>query len=203
MTALQSIMEMNKIIECAAPGDLTGALFDYFRKSYYVICALSDLSGNIICGAKNFEGSGSVYRAKIYVNNEAVYLLEAKAADKLSDDDWLLVCEFLKAVVGVTASCAALEETRMQDSVKIALTALTDSEAEALFIIMKSMDFKDGEVIYSRIAKENGITVSMVANTLKKIQSAGILETRSLGVKGTYIKIKNKHLITEIRRLCG
>lgn len=30
MTALQSIMEMNKIIKSVAPGDFTGALFDYF-----------------------------------------------------------------------------------------------------------------------------------------------------------------------------
>ena len=37
----------------------------------------------------------------------------------------------------------------------------------------------------------------MIVNALKKMESAGLLETKSYGVKGTHIKILNDIVYTE------
>ena len=51
----------------------------------------------------------------------------------------------------------------------------------------------EGVLVASRIADRSGITRSVIVNALRKLESAGIIETRSLGMKGTHIKILNKN----------
>ena len=43
-----------------------------------------------------------------------------------------------------------------------------------------------------------GITRSVIVNALRKFESAGVIESRSLGMKGTYIKILNEKLKEEL-----
>ena len=38
----------------------------------------------------------------------------------------------------------------------------------------------------------------MIVNAMRKFESAGLIETKSLGMKGTYIKVKNEFLLEEI-----
>ena len=54
-----------------------------------------------------------------------------------------------------------------------------------------------GLLVASKIADRAGITRSVIVNALRKLESAGVIETRSLGMKGTYIKILNDRLISE------
>lgn len=46
---------------------------------------------------------------------------------------------------------------------------------------------KKGILITSRLADKVGITRSVIVNALKKCESAGIIETKSSGMKGTTI----------------
>lgn len=46
-----------------------------------------------------------------------------------------------------------------------------------------------------------GITRSVVVNALRKLESAGVVETRSSGMKGTYIKVVNDFIFDEITKL--
>ena len=41
----------------------------------------------------------------------------------------------------------------------------------------------------------------MIVNALRKLESAGVIESRSSGMKGTYIKILNELIITELEKL--
>ena len=41
----------------------------------------------------------------------------------------------------------------------------------------------------------------MIVNALRKFESAGIIESRSSGMKGTYIKIRNEFAYSEIQKL--
>ncbi|MCL6581371.1 MAG: GTP-sensing pleiotropic transcriptional regulator CodY, partial [Firmicutes bacterium] len=53
----------------------------------------------------------------------------------------------------------------------------------------------------SKIADRVGITRSVIVNALRKFESAGVIESRSLGMKGTHIKVLNDYLLEEIRKL--
>ena len=45
------------------------------------------------------------------------------------------------------------------------------------------------------------ITRSVIVNALRKFESAGVIESKSLGMKGTYIKVKNEYLIDEVKKI--
>ena len=53
----------------------------------------------------------------------------------------------------------------------------------------------------SRIADEAGITRSVIVNALRKLESAGVIESKSSGMKGTYIKVTNELIYDEIEQL--
>ncbi len=53
----------------------------------------------------------------------------------------------------------------------------------------------------SKIADRVGITRSVIVNALRKFESAGVIESRSSGMKGTYIKVLNDVLFDEIEEL--
>ena len=43
-----------------------------------------------------------------------------------------------------------------------------------------------------------GITRSVIVNALRKFESAGVIESRSSGMKGTYIKVLNDYIFDEL-----
>ncbi|MFB8734491.1 hypothetical protein ACEQPO_13015 [Bacillus sp. SL00103] len=53
----------------------------------------------------------------------------------------------------------------------------------------------------SKIADRVGITRSVIVNALRKLESAGVIESRSLGMKGTYIKVLNNKFLIELENL--
>ena len=57
---------------------------------------------------------------------------------------------------------------------------------------------RKGILITSRLADKVGITRSVIVNALKKCESAGIIETKSSGMKGTTIHIVNDLLCEDI-----
>ena len=56
-------------------------------------------------------------------------------------------------------------------------------------------------LVASKIADRVGITRSVIVNALRKFESAGIITSRSSGMKGTYIKIMNDLVIEEVEKL--
>ena len=53
----------------------------------------------------------------------------------------------------------------------------------------------------SKIADRVGITRSVIVNALRKFESAGVIESRSSGMKGTYIKVLNDVVFDEIEKI--
>ena len=58
--------------------------------------------------------------------------------------------------------------------------------------IFKELDGTEGILVASKIADRVGITRSVIVNALRKFESAGVIESRSSGMKGTYIKVINE-----------
>jgi transcriptional pleiotropic repressor len=54
--------------------------------------------------------------------------------------------------------------------------------------------------VASRIADRVGITRSVIVNALRKLESAGVIESKSLGMKGTYIRVLNDNLPDELKK---
>ena len=46
-----------------------------------------------------------------------------------------------------------------------------------------------------------GITRSVIVNALRKFESAGVIESRSSGMIGTYIIVVNDHVFSELERI--
>lgn len=92
------------------------------------------------------------------------------------------------------------EEARKKASVQIAVATLSYSEREAIEHIMAELNGKEGLLIASRIADKVGITRSVIVSALRKFESANVIESRSLGMKGTYIRVLNDYLLPELQK---
>lgn len=92
------------------------------------------------------------------------------------------------------------EEARSKAAVHVAVATLSYSEREAIEHIMAELDGNEGFVVASRIADKVGITRSVIVSALRKFESAGVIESRSLGMKGTYIKVLNENLFEELEK---
>jgi transcriptional pleiotropic repressor len=56
-------------------------------------------------------------------------------------------------------------------------------------------------LVASRIADQAGITRSVIVNALRKFESAGVIESRSSGMRGTNIKVLNDAVFDELAQL--
>ncbi len=85
--------------------------------------------------------------------------------------------------------------------VQMAIGTLSYSEAEAVQRIFAELDGDEGLLVASKIADKSGITRSVIVNALRKLESAAVIESRSLGMKGTRIKVLNPNLKSELEKM--
>lgn len=120
-----------------------------------------------------------------------------------TDDDVVLV-EYSATVAALELLRSKNEvielEARKNAAVQIAVDTLSFSEIAAMKKIFESLEGNEGFLVASKIADEAQITRSVIVNALRKLESAGVIQSRSLGMKGTYIKILNDHLKEEFDR---
>ena len=93
------------------------------------------------------------------------------------------------------------EEARKKAAVQIAIGTLSYSELEAIEHIFAELNGPEGLLVASKIADRVGITRSVIVNALRKFESAGIIESKSLGMKGTYIRVLNDYLLDELKKV--
>ena len=131
-------------------------------------------------------------------------LVLAKFNEEFTDDD-LLLAEYGATVVGMEIlrdNSQKIEvEARKKATVQIALATLSYSEIEAAVNILSELNGTEGLLVASKIADRVGITRSVIVNALRKFESADVIESKSLGMKGTYIRVLNEHLLDEIQKL--
>lgn len=84
--------------------------------------------------------------------------------------------------------------------VQQAIGALSYSELEAAVRVFKELDTDEGLIVTSKIADKLNITRSVIVNALRKLKSAGVIETHSLGMKGTYLRVLNPYLIGKLEK---
>lgn len=122
---------------------------------------------------------------------------------QFSDEDLILV-EIASTVVGIQLLNFQREEDekniRRRAAVNMAVNTLSYSEMKAVSAILGELDGVEGQLTASVIADRIGITRSVIVNALRKLESAGIIESRSLGMKGTYLKVLIPAIFDEIKK---
>ena len=125
--------------------------------------------------------------------------------DQQYDIDDIILCEYGTTVVGLEMMRSVNEEneeeTRKVQIVRSAISTLSFSELEAITHIFEELDGTEGILVASKIADRVGITRSVIVNALRKFESAGVIESRSSGMKGTYIKVINDVVFDELKKL--
>ncbi|MBE5854496.1 MAG: GTP-sensing pleiotropic transcriptional regulator CodY [Lachnospiraceae bacterium] len=121
------------------------------------------------------------------------------------DIDDIILCEYGTTVVGLEMLRAVNEESAEEDRklnvVRSAISTLSYSEMEAITYIFDELGGTEGILVASKIADRVGITRSVIVNALRKFESAGVIESRSSGMKGTSIKVLNDAVYNEIDNL--
>ena len=124
-----------------------------------------------------------------------------KCGEQYEIDD-IILSEYGTTVVGLEMMRSVneenAEENRKIQIVKSAISTLSFSELEAIIHIFDELDGKEGILVASKIADRVGITRSVIVNALRTFESAGVIESRSSGMKGTYIKVINDVVFDEL-----
>ncbi|HEY5560166.1 MAG TPA: GTP-sensing pleiotropic transcriptional regulator CodY [Clostridiaceae bacterium] len=138
-------------------------------------------------------------------NRERLGTLILSRFDNPFNDDDLIIAEYSSTVVCLeilrARNILVEEDIRKKAVVQLAIGTLSYSELEAVEHIFKELDGNEGLLVASKIADKVGITRSVIVNALRKFESAGVIESRSLGMKGTHIKILNDKLFDELKKM--
>lgn len=183
----------------------------------YVDDKLNDRLLNILSTKENVNlatlGFGEVISSSKYVGmivpidiaGERLGTLFIYRKEKMFDIEDIILGEYGATVVGLEVMRSIneenSEEARKTSIVKSAIGTLSFSEQEAIKHIFAELDGVEGILVASKIADRVGITRSVIVNALRKFESAGVIESRSLGMKGTYIKVLNDILLEEIDKM--
>lgn len=143
--------------------------------------------------------------APIDIAGERLGTLVMYRLNKAYDIEDIILGEYGSTVVGLEIMRSINEENseeiRKSTIVRSAISTLSFSEQEAIKHIFAELQGNEGILVASKVADRVGITRSVIVNALRKFESAGVIESRSLGMKGTYIKILNNILKSEIDKI--
>ena len=162
-------------------------------------CILNDFEGG--CA---YEGKVATIVPIIVSGQRQGTLVLTKFKELEFDYEDTILAEYGAMVIGMEILRARSErieeEARQKAAAQIAIGTLSYSEQEAIEHIFEELHGKEALLVASKIADRVGITRSVIVNALRKFESAGVIETKSLGMKGTYIRILNDNLVEELNK---
>jgi GTP-sensing pleiotropic transcriptional regulator CodY len=118
--------------------------------------------------------------------------------ERLAVNIALCVCTVL---IRHREEAASAEKQRRAKAVRSIINSLSFSELEAATQIFAALKNNEGLLVAGHIADNLGVARSVVTGALRKLEGANLIETRSLGMKGTYIRVKNTLLTEEFAKL--
>ena len=125
-------------------------------------------------------------------------------SDSSYEIDDIILSEYGTTVVGLEMMRSVneenAEEVRKKKIVRSAIDTLSTSELDAIKNIFKELNGNEGTLVASKIADNVGITRSVIVNALRKFESAGVIDCKSSGMKGTYIKVINEYVFDELSK---
>lgn len=119
----------------------------------------------------------------------------------LSQDDAVL-CEVASSILGMVF-CRARNKNAEWDRIQmaaaqVAVSVLSYSEYSAAREIFRHIRKDECILVVSKLSKEIYVTRSIISGALKKLESSEIIVVRSLGTKGTYIRVINPFIFNAL-----
>lgn len=197
-----SVEELQELVE-----DNVGGFIDPMLNER--LLAVLSTKENVNLATLGFESTDTrkfqAIIAPIEIAGERLGTLFIYKCNEQYDIDDIILCEYGSTVVGLemlrAVSEESAEENRKVAVVKSAISTLSFSEMEAITHIFDELNGTEGILVASKIADRVGITRSVIVNALRKFESAGVIESRSSGMKGTYIKVLNDVVFEEVENL--
>lgn len=154
--------------------------YEYFVYGYYAFAA------PVVFAGRNL-GVVFVYGKEIF-SRECIICVKS-------------VCMFLSGIIFGLERDFERKKNENREIVRSAFGTLSYSEFEAILGIFDELKSDEGVLIMKKLGERLNITRSVIVNAIKKVESAGIIESRSLGMKGTYIKVLNRSIFDEIKKI--
>ncbi len=136
----------------------------------------------------------------VFSNFEKVAgLLFMRYNDAFTSSDEVL-CEYTSAIVTIEMTRQEHEKIHQTAykaaQAQLAVNSLTNSEKNAVAEILNIVNKENGsaEIFLNAIAAQTYVTHSTVTSALKKLEAAGVIETKSMGVKGKFVQVINDNL---------
>lgn len=127
-------------------------------------------------------------------NIKVGYLILARP-DAGFDTSDLILAEYIASLLALEMDYLnrdrQAENNRRKHLMELAVKSLSYSELMAMRTIFADQKEATFRITASKIAEEVGITRSVIVNALRKLESAGVIQSRSLGMKGTHIDVNN------------
>jgi len=168
----------------------------WFMDQYSQISKFKETKANV---KLNIDGLEKFNSAVLPVQNGGSLIL---FKEKEFTDDDIMNAELCANNAGMISQQEQYEananEKRRAQLAHDVLESLSFTEIDVVAEVFDCIKDGEGFVIASKIADKNGYARSVTVNALRKLESAGVITTRSLGVKGTYIKILNEKLLDMI-----
>lgn len=140
------------------------------------------------------------------------YLLQIKHGESVPDieeieDDFHSLQEEANNLISPTEDQSNLVKTAIVEITKVSLTdmiqqtdfenLLTQTERQALDIILDNInDGHEGNISISQLTNSSGISRPVFKNVLQKMKDNVVAEVENQGVKGTYVKVIDGHLLS-------
>lgn len=113
-----------------------------------------------------------------------------------------ILCEITSGIVGMVCSRAKNkndEWERIQISAaQVAVSVLSFSEYNAAQEVFRHVKNNECMLVVSKLAKDIYITRSIISSALKKLESSEIIIVRSMGTRGTYIRVINPFIFNAL-----
>lgn len=115
----------------------------------------------------------------------------------------IITAEYAATVIALEMSRAIAEEDseeqRKRNCISACVYTFSELEKKAAETLLETVANGDTYVVISKVAREADITRSIFVNVIRKMESAGIVQSKSAGVKGTHIKILNEYLVDTLK----
>lgn len=87
----------------------------------------------------------------------------------------------------------------MSNTVERLKRVMSYTEIKVAKRLYEELDGKvNGCIVNGKISTKEGISKTLIINAIKLLEVTGILETRSMGMKGTYIRILDQEALQQV-----
>jgi len=146
---------------------------------------------------KDLNGLENYSSAFVPMNNASMLLFKE---NDFSDDEM----QDVKLCANNADIVCQSQKTSKKEKMQVAKNLLEKeilslTELSVIEVVFEKINNNEGTVIASKIADELGLARSVTVNALSKLESANVVKTRSLGVKGTRIKVLNEQFFNALK----